>query len=94
MAFPGLYNNEVMHVSTEPTTVPTAAVLTHVLHLLMYLLIYVCSQYTYYSTYCTRTYHTYRCQYVLRTDIPTNCTVDARTYILGTLEKQVLMQNR
>ena len=36
MAFPGLYS-EVAHVSTEPTTVPTAAVLTHVLHLLMYL---------------------------------------------------------
>ena len=31
MAFPGLYN-EVAHASTESTTVPTAAVLTHVLH--------------------------------------------------------------
>ena len=32
MAFPGLYN-EAAHVSTEPTTVPTAAVLTNVLHI-------------------------------------------------------------
>ena len=51
MAFPGLYN-EVAHVSTEPTTVPTAAVLTHVLHTrtavsiavrtyLLYLLLYL-----------------------------------------------------
>ena len=31
MAFPGLYN-EVAHVSTEPTTVSTAAVHIHVLH--------------------------------------------------------------
>ena len=31
MAFPGLCN-EAAHVSTEPTMVPTAAVLTHVLH--------------------------------------------------------------
>ena len=31
MAFPGLYN-EVAHVSTEPTTAPTAAALTHVLY--------------------------------------------------------------
>ena len=35
MAFLGLYN-EVTRVSTEPITVPTAAVLAHVLHLLMY----------------------------------------------------------
>ena len=51
MAFPGLYN-EVAHVSTEPTTVPTAAVLTNVLHIptdvsiaactyLLYLLLYL-----------------------------------------------------
>ena len=51
MAFPGLYS-EVAHVSTEPTTVPTAAVLTNVLHIptdvsiaactyLLYLLLYL-----------------------------------------------------
>ena len=34
MSFPGLYN-EVTHVSTGPTTVPTAVVLTHALHLLI-----------------------------------------------------------
>ena len=51
MAFPRQYN-EVAHVSTEPTTVPTAAVLKHVLHTptdvsiaactyLLYLLLYL-----------------------------------------------------
>ena len=56
MSFPGLYN-EVTHVSTEPTTVLTAAaVLTHVLHLLMNLLMYI----SIYCT-CTRTYYTYCC---------------------------------
>ena len=56
MSFPGLYN-EVTPVSTERTTVPAAAVLTHVLHLLMNLLMYVRTYCTYYCTYCTRTYY-------------------------------------
>ena len=79
---PGL-GIEVTSVSTEPTNIPTAAVLTHVLYQLMY-------------TYCgmnvptvaakvptvrTRTIPT-AVQYVLRNDIRTNCTADTRTYIL------------
>ena len=38
MSFPGLYN-EVTPVSTERTTVPTAAVLTHVLFIIIIIII-------------------------------------------------------
>ena len=50
MAFPGLYN-EVVHVSTEPTTVPTAAVLTHVLHTPTEVSIAVCTYLLYLLLY-------------------------------------------
>ena len=63
-------------MSTEPTTVPTAAVFTHVLHLLMNLLMYVPTV----PTVRARTIPTV-VQYVVRTDIRMNCTADVRTYI-------------
>ena len=84
MSFPALYN-EVTHVSIEPTTVPTAAVLTHVLHLpadkpidvctyLLYLLLYQLYAHVQYlllsSTYYVLTYSGER----------TNCIAHALTY--------------
>ena len=78
MAFPGLYN-EVVHVSTEPTTVPTAAVLTHVLHTpadasiavctyLLYLLLYILYVHVLYLLLCS-------------TATRTNCTADVLSLI-------------
>ena len=79
MAFPGLYN-EVAHVSTEPTIVLTAAVITHVLHTPtdVYCYMYVPTVPTIIPTVRTRTIPTV--QYVLRTATRTNCTADVRTF--------------
>ena len=47
----------------------------------MNVLMYVRTYYTYYCTYRTRKYYIPTAvQYVLRTDIRTNCTADIRTY--------------
>ena len=65
MALPGIYD-EVTHASTETTTVPTAAALTHVLHLLVYLLLYVRTYCTHIScTYCSPARTTYWYTYEL-----------------------------
>ena len=84
MGFPRLYN-EVAHVSTEPTTVPTAAVLPNVLHSPTDVSIAVCTcllqrtTYTYWCIYC--------CTYVptVPTTLPT-----VRTRILPTTVQYVL----
>ena len=67
MVLPGLYN-EVAHVSTEPTAVSIAAVLTHVLHTpsdvsivvctyLLYLLLYLLYAHVQYLRLCSMYYN-------------------------------------
>ena len=78
MAFPGLYN-DVAHVSTEPTTVPTAYTRTTYTYLFIYCCMYVPSVPITVPAVRTRTIPT-AVQYVLPTGTRTNCTADVGTF--------------